>query len=84
MRDGEEFDTGTGLPASVEETKSALPWYAFVRYLAMKWPHAAPNARDGINESLTGVTMQLLDEHPGLPSEETSGPILKRLMTTAG
>ncbi len=72
MRDGEEFDTGTGLPASMEETKSAVSWYAFaLRYLAMKWPHAAPNTRDGINESLTSVTMQLLGERPGRPSDET-------------
>lgn len=43
-----------GLPASMEEKKSAVSWYAFaLRYLAMKWPHAAPNTRDGINESLT-------------------------------
>lgn len=63
MRGGEEFDTQTGLPASMEEKEAPLSWYDFaLRYLAMKWPHAAPNTRDGINESLTSVTMELLAE----------------------
>ncbi|MCX4528093.1 tyrosine-type recombinase/integrase [Streptomyces sp. NBC_01551] len=67
-RDGEEFDTDTGFPDSMAEKKSALTWYAFaLRYLAMKWPHAAPNTRDGINESLTSVTLALLADRPGRP-----------------
>ncbi|CAM5426399.1 hypothetical protein SCANM124S_03519 [Streptomyces canus] len=71
IRDGEEFDAGSGLPASMEVKKSAVSWYAFaLRYLAMKWPHAAPNTRDGINESLTSVTVQLLDDRAGRPSDE--------------
>ncbi|MFF8022753.1 tyrosine-type recombinase/integrase [Streptomyces sp. NPDC007896] len=68
-RDGEEFDCGTGLPDSMAETKAKLTWYDFaLKYLAMKWPHAAPNTRDGINESLTSVTIALLDDRPGRPS----------------
>ncbi|MEV5443309.1 hypothetical protein AB0N23_12345 [Streptomyces sp. NPDC052644] len=52
MRDGEEFDTESGRPTSMEEKKSAVSWYVLaLRYLAMKWPHAAPNTRNGINES---------------------------------
>ncbi|GHD40942.1 integrase [Streptomyces galbus] len=48
-----------------------MTWYAFaLKYLAMKWPHAAPNTRNGINESLTAVTMALLDERPGQPPED--------------
>ncbi|MGV9570487.1 tyrosine-type recombinase/integrase [Streptomyces nigra] len=68
---GEEFDTETGLPDSMVEKAATLTWYAFAKkYLAMKWPHAAPNTRNGINEALTAVTMELLDERPGRPSEE--------------
>ncbi|WP_338906597.1 tyrosine-type recombinase/integrase [Streptomyces nigra] len=68
---GEEFDTETGLPDSMAEKATTLTWYAFAqKYLAMKWPHAAPNTRNGINEALTAVTMALLDERPGRPSEE--------------
>ncbi len=55
----------------MEQKKSPLSWYDFaLRYLAMKWPQAAPNARDGINESLTSVTMELLVERAGRPSDE--------------
>ncbi|WP_405934392.1 tyrosine-type recombinase/integrase [Streptomyces longwoodensis] len=68
---GEEFDTETGLPDSMVEKAASMTWYAFaLKYLAMKWPHAAPNTRNGINESLTAVTMALLDERPGQPSED--------------
>ncbi|MGY5100621.1 tyrosine-type recombinase/integrase [Streptomyces sp. 900105245] len=68
---GEEFDTVTGLPESMVEKPASMTWYAFaLKYLAMKWPHAAPNTRNGINEALTAVTMALLDERPGQPSEE--------------
>ncbi|MET8961340.1 site-specific integrase [Streptomyces sp. NPDC004074] len=72
MRDGEEFNTETGLPTSMDKKKAELSWYDFaLRYLAMKWPHAAPNTRDGINESLTSVTVELLSERPGRPSDAT-------------
>ncbi|MFF3890696.1 tyrosine-type recombinase/integrase [Streptomyces sp. NPDC001914] len=68
-RDGEEFDDATGLPDAMAEQKAKLTWYDFaLKYLAMKWPHAAPNTRDGINESLTSVTIALLGDRPGRPS----------------
>lgn len=68
---GDEFGTVTGLPDSMVERAASMTWYAFaLKYLAMKWPHAAPNTRNGINEALTAVTMALLDDRPGRPSEE--------------
>lgn len=52
----------------MEETKSAVFCYdSALRCLAMKWLHAARNTRDGINESLTSVTMELLGERPEGP-----------------
>jgi integrase len=36
----------------------------------MKWPHAAPNSRDSINETMTLVTTELLDDRPGRPSDD--------------
>jgi integrase len=39
-------------------------------YLKMKWPHAAPNTRDEINEGLTAATKQLLLDIPGRPDDE--------------
>ncbi|MDX3571104.1 hypothetical protein PV648_17690 [Streptomyces sp. ID05-47C] len=78
---GEEFDTVTRLPDSMVEKAAWTNWYAFaLKYLAMKWPHAAPNTRSGINESLTAVTMALLDDRPGRPPEEV---IRKALRTWA-
>ncbi|MFE9128667.1 tyrosine-type recombinase/integrase [Streptomyces sp. NPDC007148] len=68
---GEEFDTVTGLPDSLVERAPSMTWYTFaLKYLAMKWPHAAPNTRNGINEALTAVTVALLDERPGMPADE--------------
>ncbi|MEC3997231.1 site-specific integrase [Actinacidiphila sp. DG2A-62] len=67
---GEQFDTETGLPASMEEQQAGLSWYAFaLKYLAMKWPHAAPNYRDDINEALTAVTKALVPKRPDQPSD---------------
>lgn len=68
---GEEFDTITGLPGSMVDKAPSITWYEFaLKYLTMKWPHAAPNTRNGINESLTSVTVALLDERPGRPTDE--------------
>lgn len=61
--------TSRAFPDSMAEQKAKLTWYDFaLKYLAMKWPHAAPNTRDGINESLTSVTIALLGDRPGRPS----------------
>ena len=50
----------------MEQQKATVSCYDFaLRRLAMKWPHAAPNTREGINESLTSVTVELLDEVVG-------------------
>lgn len=71
MRDGEEFDTETGLPTSMEEKTSEVSWYEFaLQYLAMRWPHASPNYRDEINEGLTAATKVLVQDKPGRPSDE--------------
>jgi integrase len=70
MRAGEEFDTTSGLPASMEEKAAPLTWYEFsLLYLKMKWPHAAPNTRDEINEGLTAATKALFLDKPGRPEE---------------
>ncbi|MFC9703882.1 hypothetical protein ACFTWD_24675 [Streptomyces sp. NPDC056943] len=53
------------------EKKSTLGWYEFaLKYLVMKWPHAAPNTRDSINESLAAVTIALLEDRPGRPADD--------------
>lgn len=68
---GEAFDTETGLPDSMAPVKESLTWYDFARaYVAMKWPHAAPNSRDSLNETMTLVTTQLLGDRPGRPADD--------------
>lgn len=70
QENGEQFDTETGFPPSMEEKAPALTWYAFaLKYLKVKWPHAAPNYRDEINEALTGVTKALMPKRPGRPAD---------------
>lgn len=67
---GEQFDTETGFPPSMEEKAPARTWYAFaLDYLRMKWPHCSPNYRDEINEALTGITKALMPKKPGRPSD---------------
>lgn len=71
-KDGEPFDKVSGLPASMEEKKSPLAWFAFSRtYAASKWPFASANHRDSISETLTRTTMVLLTERPGRPDDDT-------------
>ncbi|MEU8523544.1 site-specific integrase [Streptomyces sp. NPDC048577] len=68
---GEQFDTDTGLPPSMVEQEPGITWWAFaLKYVAMKWPHAAPNYRDEINEALTCATKALMPKRPGAPSSE--------------
>ncbi|MEV6423357.1 tyrosine-type recombinase/integrase [Streptomyces sp. NPDC051662] len=72
-KSGEPFDTEAGLPDSLVEKVEAPPplsWFAFASsYLAMKWPDAAPNSRDSINETLTEVTLVLCDDRPDRPED---------------
>lgn len=78
-RDGEEFDTETGLPGSMEEKAPSVSWFDFAkRYAAMKWPHAAPNSRDSISETLTLVTTALLGKRRGRPSDGDLRTALRR------
>ncbi|MCF2531331.1 tyrosine-type recombinase/integrase [Yinghuangia soli] len=67
-KDGEPFDTESGLPASMEKKTSPLTWYEFAcAYAAAKWPFASANHRDSISETLTGATLAMLADRPGRP-----------------
>ncbi|MEU2085398.1 tyrosine-type recombinase/integrase [Streptomyces albus] len=69
-RAGEGFDTQSGLPDSLVEAAPSLTWYEFaLKYLAMKWPHAAPNSRDSMNETLTLVSTVLVSKKSGRPAD---------------
>ncbi|UNS98985.1 tyrosine-type recombinase/integrase [Streptomyces tubbatahanensis] len=76
-RAGEGFDTDTGLPDSLTEAAPSSTWFAFAKkYVEMKWPHAAPNSRDSMNETLAAVTAVLTADRSGRPS----GAVLRRAL----
>lgn len=68
LRDGQQFDEETGLPAK-EFAALAMPtWYDHARaYVLMKWPGAAAKHRASIAESLAVVTPVLVRSGSGRP-----------------
>ncbi|MEV0975089.1 tyrosine-type recombinase/integrase [Microtetraspora glauca] len=71
-RKGEPFDLESGLPASMIKAKDVRTWYAFaVDYVHAWWPHAAAKSRDGMTDTLTGVTLVLTHDRPGRPDDAT-------------
>ncbi len=65
---GEAFDVDTGLPESMVKAKDARTWLEFAQaYVDVKWPHLAAKSRDGLTETMTGVTLALLKEQAGKP-----------------
>jgi hypothetical protein len=65
---GEAFDVDAGLPESMVKAKDARTWLEFARaYVDAKWPHLAAKSRDGLTETMTGVTLALLKEQAGTP-----------------
>ncbi|TKG67516.1 tyrosine-type recombinase/integrase [Prauserella endophytica] len=78
-RNGEAFDTATGLPTSMTREKERMPWFDFAcAYMDMKWPDSSPKYRKSLAESLTRITIAMLDEHSPLPEGKT---LRKALMT---
>jgi hypothetical protein len=69
-RRGEAFDVETGLPTSMLAATPGLTWYAFVlKFVDMKWPHAAAKTRDSMTDALATVSGALVDDHVGRPDE---------------
>jgi integrase len=69
-REGEAFDTATGLPlAKAEEDQDhEVSWYEFAcAYVDMKWEEASPNSRRAIAEALATATPALLATNRGAP-----------------
>ncbi|GGO58329.1 hypothetical protein GCM10012287_56240 [Streptomyces daqingensis] len=68
VRNREQFDTKTGLPASELRALNSPTWYAHAcAYALMKWPEAAAKHRVGIAEALTNVTPVLVTTTKGSP-----------------
>ncbi|GAA4910313.1 site-specific integrase [Streptomyces coeruleoprunus] len=68
LREGQQFDEETGLPAK-ELAALAMPtWYEHAKaYALMKWPGAAAKHRASIAESLAVVTPVLVTARTGRP-----------------
>ena len=67
-RNGEAFDTESGLPDSLaaSEADDVRSWFAFAQaYVLAYWPDAAANTRDSLTDSLATVTPALVDADAG-------------------
>jgi integrase len=79
LREGEQFDTETGLPASELRELKSPTWYEHAcAYALMKWPRAAAKHRAGIAEALATVTAVLVTSQKGMPNRE----VLRRALRT--
>lgn len=68
LRDHQQFDEGTGLPAGELMARTSPSWYDHVtEYVLMKWPRAAAKHRASIAESLAVVTPTLVTSRRGEP-----------------
>ncbi|MFD9486966.1 tyrosine-type recombinase/integrase [Streptomyces sp. NPDC059991] len=68
LRDRQQFDEETGLPAGELTARTSPSWYEHVtEYVLMKWPQAAAKHRASIAESLAVVTPALVTSKRGAP-----------------
>ncbi|MFI1826612.1 tyrosine-type recombinase/integrase [Streptomyces sp. NPDC020412] len=69
LREREQFDTETGLPASELRALKSPTWYSHARaYAAMKWPTASAKHRASIADTLATVTPKLVKDNRGAPA----------------
>ena len=63
-RNGEAFDTDTGLPDSmIRATGHGRSWLEFcLSYVDMKWPAASPKTRDGLIDALATIIPVVVGE----------------------
>nr|BFE64988.1 tyrosine-type recombinase/integrase [Dactylosporangium thailandense] len=85
QREGVAFDEQCGLPEPMARQLRTRSWYQHaVEYVDMKWPHASPNHRRGIAETLADLTPILLATERGAPDDETMRMALYRYVFNAG
>lgn len=72
LREREQFDEDTGLPARELAVLNAPTWYEHATaYALMKWPRAAAKHRANIAESLAVVIPTLVTTNRGVPDHKT-------------
>lgn len=66
-KNGEAFDTETGLPDSMTEAEEEKrTWFEFAQaYVIAYWPDAAAKSRDSLTDALATVTPALVDDEAG-------------------
>ncbi|WP_223166245.1 hypothetical protein [Nonomuraea sp. SYSU D8015] len=78
-KNGEWFDTETGLPQSMLKAKNSRTWLALARaYMEAHWPHLAPNSRKNTSETLVAVTLVLTADRRGRPDTAVLRRVLRR------
>ncbi|MFM9369034.1 tyrosine-type recombinase/integrase [Streptomyces sp. Da 82-17] len=71
LRDQQQFDEETGLPARELAARTSPTWFEHVTgYVLMKWPRAAAKHRASIAEALAVVTPVLVTSKRGAPRPE--------------
>ncbi|MDH2388284.1 site-specific integrase [Streptomyces sp. HNM0663] len=71
LRDRQQFDEVSGLPASELEALNTPTWYEHAKaYAVMKWPKAAAKHRASIAEALATVTPAFVATTRGAPEPE--------------
>ncbi|WUH92309.1 site-specific integrase [Streptomyces sp. NBC_00433] len=71
LRNREQFDVTTGLPASEFRLLQSPTWYAHAcAYARMKWPNASAKHRAGIADALATITPALVRDVRGAPSRD--------------
>ncbi|GAA4657395.1 site-specific integrase [Streptomyces chumphonensis] len=70
LRDREQFDEDTGLPARELAALNSPSWYEHAtEYVLVKWSRAAAKHRAGIAEALAVVIPTLVTTHRGAPEQ---------------
>ncbi|MGA3154640.1 MAG: tyrosine-type recombinase/integrase [Streptosporangiaceae bacterium] len=76
-RQGEGFDTDTGLPESASREQRAVTWFELAcRFVDLKWPHVAAKSRTSIADALATVTPVMVTNLRGSPGPEKLRPVL--------
>jgi integrase len=70
-RQGEAFDTETGLPESAAREQRSVTWFDLAcRFVDLKWPHVAAKSRMSIADALATLTPVLVTTTRGVPEQK--------------
>lgn len=77
IRQGEAFDTDSGLAESVIREQQSVTWYDLAcRFVDMKWHSLAAKSRMSVADALATVTPALVTTTRGMPEQKTMRAVL--------